>query len=332
MRQRLLGLMLLAWGFAATAHDARPVVVDIRQLANQVEINIRIPASLPVTALPEVSLAADCQLLAKTPLRHLPGAYLSKHWLRCMTPVANSQVRLHYPDFNPSLSALLKVSLSTGEEFSHLLGPAEQEWRIPAQETAHGVALKYAEMGMLHIWEGWDHLLFVLCLILLADSLSNVLVTVTGFTLGHSITLVAASLGVIQVPVVLFETLIALSIVFLAAELANRRSDSWTIRYPVIVSACFGLLHGLGFASVLSKIGLPQIEVFWGLLSFNLGIEFGQLVFVVFMLLMLKALKLLPGVSGLRRYALPATISAFGIVSAYWFWDRSLGLFSGGVL
>ena len=127
---------------------------------------------------------------------------------------------------------------------------------------------------------GWYHLLFLLCMLMLARRPQQVLMTVAGFTLGHALTITAASLGLAGLPGPPVETAIALSIMIVAAEIIRRDRTTLTWHFPVIISALFGLLHGFGFASALRDIGLPQLELPWALLAFNLGIETGQLLFV----------------------------------------------------
>ena len=138
------------------------------------------------------------------------------------------------------------------------------------------------QLGVEHILTGVDHLLFVLCLILLVPDIRKLLLTVTAFTIAHSITLAAASLGFVNVPTAPVEATIALSIVFLASELLrdpHQRSDI-TQTYPWLVAFSFGLLHGLGFAGALAEIGLPHGQIPLALFSFNVGVELGQLAFI----------------------------------------------------
>ena len=159
------------------------------------------------------------------------------------------------------------------------------------REEVTTVAVQYTWLGMEHIWIGFDHLLFVLCLIWIAGSLRRILITITGFTLAHSVTLALSALQIVVLPVPPIEAVIALSVLFLATEIArgeggfngakgaNGASGALTWRYPIAVSSTFGLLHGLGFAAVLNEIGLPQTELVTGLVFFNVGVEIGQVVF-----------------------------------------------------
>jgi hypothetical protein len=124
-------------------------------------------------------------------------------------------------------------------------------------------------------------LLFVMCLLWIAGSMHRVAITITGFTLAHSVTLILSALNLVEVPGPPIEAAISLSILFLAAEIARGKHNSVSWRYPIVVSSVFGLLHGLGFAEALKQIGLPHTELITGLLFFNVGVEIGQLAFVL---------------------------------------------------
>ncbi len=149
----------------------------------------------------------------------------------------------------------------------------------------------YTLFGIQHILEGYDHLLFVLCLLLIASSLKKLLWAITGFTVAHSLTLILSALGWVSIPIAPVEAIIALSIVFLAVEIAKRNKLSLSYRYPVAVSSSFGLLHGFGFASVLLELGLPQNDKLLALGFFNVGVEIGQLIFIGGVLAVLWCIK-----------------------------------------
>lgn len=170
------------------------------------------------------------------------------------------------------LLARLFLMLSvSGELLAHELQPLA---------SSQDIARDYLLHGMEHIIGGLDHLLFVFALLVIARTPRRVLWTVTGFTLGHSLTLSLAALGVVSVPVPPMEAAIALSIVFLAVEIARGDRNGLSYRYPLLVSCGFGLLHGLGFASALGELGLVEGAMLWSLLFFNLGVEAGQLLFI----------------------------------------------------
>ena len=154
-----------------------------------------------------------------------------------------------------------------------------------AQVRGEQSSFAFVELGVEHIAFGWDHLLFVVGLWLLASGFGRRLVgVVTAFTIGHSVTLGAASLGQLDIDSWLVEALIAGSIVLLGREAFTMEAgqrQTWTQRFPAAVAAAFGLVHGLGFAGALKENGLPEGEQLSALFGFNLGVELGQLVFVL---------------------------------------------------
>ena len=161
-----------------------------------------------------------------------------------------------------------------------MLPPDELVWIAPEDPNWRTVARDYIVLGFSHIWEGPDHLMFVAGLILLARRPKRILLAVTGFTAAHSITLSLATLDLVHLPIPPVEAMIALSILFLAGELARKDSGSFSHRFPIALSFTFGLLHGFDFASALGEIGLPRGELAVGLVFFNLGVEFGQIAFI----------------------------------------------------
>ena len=194
-----------------------------------------------------------------------------------------------------------------------------------AQISAWQVARDYTLLGVDHILSGFDHLTFVLALLLIVSGARRLLITVTAFTLAHSITLAAATLGVLWVPGPPVEAVIALSILFLANELikVNRGEASLTARNPWVVAFAFGLLHGFGFAGALGEIGLPQNEVPLALLMFNVGVEIGQLLFVAVVLVGLLLVKRLHDNWPVWLRQVPAY--GIGGISAFWLIERVVG-------
>jgi hydrogenase/urease accessory protein HupE len=232
---------------------------------------------------------------------------------------------------------MVRLHTLAGETRTYILGPEETVWRFPRPETADSVALQYTALGVEHVLSGWDHLLFLLCLLWIAGSFRRVLITVTGFTIAHSITLGLSALQIIRVPVPPVEAAIALSIVFLAREIVVGRRNSWTWNYPVAVSSSFGLLHGLGFAAALGELGLPQTQLLTGLLFFNVGVEIGQLMFIggalaafwlATHLVRRVPTKWIPAFVTPKNAHLAAAYSV-GVVAAYWLLERVLGFLNG---
>ena len=185
----------------------------------------------------------------------------------------------------------------------------------------------YLMHGVEHILFGFDHLLFVLALILIVRSGRVLLWTITAFTLAHSITLSLATLGVVQVPAPPVEAAIALSIVLLACEIIRLRrgQTSLTARWPWLVAFAFGLLHGLGFAGALTEIGLPQGDIPLALFAFNVGVEIGQLIFVAAVLGVLACVKRIDFPPVVERHALSIATYGIGTMAAFWFIERLAG-------
>ena len=179
---------------------------------------------------------------------------------------------------------LLRLELAGGRVVHHVLTADRPSFVVPAAPDRLGVAALYTRLGFEHILAGADHLLFVLGLVLLVDGRRRLLATVTAFTVGHSITLALASLGFVHLPQAPTEVAIAFSLYVLAVELGRGTSGGLLRRSPWTMAVLFGLLHGLGFAGALSEVGLPAGEIPAALLTFNVGIELGQLAFVVVVL------------------------------------------------
>lgn len=194
---------------------------------------------------------------------------------------------------------------------------------VDKQSGNFELAVEYTELGIFHIWSGFDHLLFVLSLVLLARSTKALLYSITGFTIAHSITLAFGVLGIVNVAVAYIEAMIALSIVFLARELVIHNMNSLTRKKLGVIAFIFGLLHGFGFSSVLRSIGLPQNEIALSLFSFNLGIEIGQILFILLLSVILFMLKkyINTDENKTKKYL----AYGIGIISSFWLIERVLG-------
>ena len=223
---------------------------------------------------------------------------------------------------------LLRVDYLDGSASNQRLTPAAPSVVIPERPSALEVIRTYTVLGIGHILGGVDHLLFVLALLLLVRGIGRLVATVTAFTLAHSVTLAAATLGFVHVPPAPVEATIALSILFLASELARQgtatRTDL-TTRFPWLVAFSFGLLHGFGFAGALSEVGVPQKAVPLALLFFNVGVEIGQLVFIAAVLAIGWSVRR----AAIRAPAWWPRAAAYGIgsVAAFWVVQRTAAIF-----
>jgi hypothetical protein len=227
------------------------------------------------------------------------------------------------------IDVLVRVNLANGDNHSMILRPKSPSWVIPERATKSAVAWSYIKMGVEHIFGGIDHLLFVLALVVIVPNLWMLLKTITAFTVAHSVTLALATLGFVNVPSGPTEAVIALSIVFLAVEIIRSSQGKFSLaaNYPWIVAMIFGLVHGLGFAGALSEVGLPQHEIPLALLMFNVGVELGQIAFVLAVLCVLAGLRLMwakiPTLAPISRWQLVPY--AIGCIAAYWTIERTIG-------
>ena len=312
-----------------SADEARPVYIEIEQVSIfKYSVRWKIPPVMVAGEEPRISLEhASCNRLKG----QSPPGLLGRALYECSEADLKFDVRLVYPAGNPALTSLVvfkRLSLEPQQIFS---GPEVTTIALGGRAKPFGVAKQYFFAGIEHILKGSDHLLFIVCLIVIAGSVKRIVLTVTGFTLAHSITLSLATLNIVQVRTELVELLIALSILLLAVEIIkhfrNKTQTSFTWRYPITVSSVFGLLHGFGFAVVLQELGLPQSMKIHALLFFNVGVEVGQLLFIVaVMAISFFAIKSIPAVDKSQVVITQLTIYFIGSCSAYWLFERSMSM------
>jgi len=265
----------------AIAHPLAPSLLELNEIAPyQIQVYWKTPKSQASRLRP--ILPADCHNI-KTPQSQLEGRALVTRWtIDChKTEITNSRVTI---DGLINTVVLLRINRLNGFALHTLLSPEQPSLTIPQQSTRTETVIQYIVLGKQHILTGFDHLLFVLCLLLLIHR-RQLIWTISSFTLGHSITLSLAIFNVIQVPTLIAETVIVLSLLILALELTRQSHRGLIRRYPAIIAGVFGLFHGLGFASTLAEIGLPQAAKVLALLSFNIGIELGQLCFIMIIII-----------------------------------------------
>lgn len=193
---------------------------------------------------------------------------------------------------------------------------------INAKSSGFELFKEYVNLGIHHILSGYDHLLFVFALLLLAANIKSLLYAVTAFTLSHSITLASSIFGLVNLPSAFAEAMIALSIVFLARELIVNNKETLTKKHLEYIAFIFGLLHGFGFSNVLKSIGLPQDEIPLSLFAFNVGIELGQLLFILFASIALWGISKI--IKNFHEKSKPYFGYFIGIVSSFWLIQRVL--------
>ena len=308
---------------AVFAHSFDPALLDIRERDPGVfEARWTLPlgeAGAPRDrSQPQLHLPPHCRRLADAaPERFDCGA----------TGLRGHTISLHAPD-GTRLDVVVRITWRDGDAAYGVLHAAMPEFLVPGAAAVSGTSRRvgdvfwsYFRLGTEHILFGFDHLLFVLGLMLLVATWRALLATISAFTLAHSVTLTLAVVGVVEVSPAPIEVLIALSIVLLASELARPAAAPPTLtrRYPWLVAFAFGLLHGLGFAGALAEIGLPPGRIPLALVSFNVGVEAGQLVFVTLALAPLTLLRR-PTLAPAAAQLLPAY--AMGSVAVAWTIER----------
>ena len=219
-------------------------------------------------------------------------------------------------------SAMVMMSLLDGRQYQQVLNAERPEFVVPAESTAGDVAGNYTRLGMEHIWTGFDHLMFVFGLLLLVGGGRRLFWTITAFTVGHSITLSLVTLGYLDYPVGLVEFAIALSIFALAVELTRIKKHDALWRNPWWLAGGFGILHGMGFAGALAETGLPQDNVPLALLFFNIGIEVGQLAFILVVWTVWFVIR--KPLAPWQDKLFPIPVYILGSLSAMWCIERGL--------
>jgi hydrogenase/urease accessory protein HupE len=318
----LLSLALLAAGRAA-AHEVRPALLQITERADGGwRIQWKQPAMGEAMIRLEPHLSSGW-LEAPPDTEYAAPGFVVRTWeVASRAPLDGQTLRID--GLRRSITdVLVQVELADGRRVEALVKPVNPTLRFRLAQAPAPSVPAYLKLGVEHILTGVDHLAFVLGLLLLVGANAGLVKAVTAFTVAHSVTLAAAALGWVNVPSALVESLVALSIVFVAAELL-RPEPGLTRRRPWLVAFAFGLLHGLAFASALAEIGLPPTAVAASLLLFNIGVEVGQLMFVAVAVAAMLALRRLP----LPRGAGLAPPYAIGSFAAFWFIERVAAVFA----
>jgi hydrogenase/urease accessory protein HupE len=285
-------------GSPGAAHELQPAFLELKESAPQrYEVLWKVPAlgegadlRMPLTPVfPE-----SCRQLEEARSSRAGTAWVFTASVACPEGLAGRALAIDGLEAFAT-DVLVRVQHADGAVETHVLKPTQPSVTLRPPGDGRRGAWAYLYLGIEHILLGVDHLLFVLGLLLIVQDRWRLVKTVTAFTVAHSLTLAAATLGVATVPAAPLNATIALSILFLGPEIVRRwrGESSFTIRHPWIVAFAFGLLHGFGFASGLAQLGLPRDEVPLALLLFNLGVELGQLGFVLLVVLLERSFRLL---------------------------------------
>ena len=314
--------VLLICAATTAAHEVRPAYLELRESAGgQIDVLWKAPVrgEMRLSLAPEFSGRND--LVAPIITRQTNDGVVQTWRLRSVDPLRGQTIKIAGLT-GTMTDVLLRLEFSNGREWTQRLTPQQPQAVIPVDSSWMETARVYFVLGVEHILTGIDHLMFVLALLIITTGTQKLVSTVTAFTVAHSITLSAATLGFVHVPQAPVEAIIALSIVFVTAEIIHARNGhpGLTERAPWIVAFMFGLLHGFGFAGALSEVGLPNGQIPVALLFFNVGVEAGQLIFIGAVLALIAVFRRI-GIS-LPRWTEPLPAYAIGSLAMFWVIQR----------
>jgi hypothetical protein len=323
MKRLMLGLALLcglARAGACAAHEVRPAYLEIDQTAPDAYEAIWKQPTMGDVAIHLVPHLSN-GWLEQTPIdQYAADGFLIRRWVirtGQAGPLDDRTVSIEGLQ-DTITDVFVRVKLLNGMGLDAIVRPEAPQARLALAKGAPTTVPAFLLLGIEHILTGPDHLLFVLGLLLIVRDRWTLLKTVSAFTVAHSLTLAAATLGHIQLSAPVLNALIALSILFVAPEAirAQRGGESLTTRYPWLVAFAFGLLHGMGFANGLSTLGLEKGALLAALVLFNIGVEIGQLAFIAVVLALRRAFTLM-AIEWTRPAALIPSY-AIGALGAMW--------------
>ena len=313
-----LMLPIITW-----AHEIRPGYLEIKENADH---SLQITWKQPVMgdyAIPLHPSISSGWMVDSLAAISYSESYLIKRWKIHADHFSLNEQLIRINGLEKTITdVLVQVTLLNEASFTYLIKPIKPFVKLDLSKPQPPPVWQYIQLGIYHIWSGFDHLLFVLGLLLLVTKRSRLIWTITAFTVAHSITLALATLNIINVSASFTEAAIALSIVFLAIELLRHYKgiNGFAYHFPWFVSFLFGLLHGIGFASALQVVGLPENNIPLALFLFNVGVEAGQLAFVFVMLFLMAGIRRTRFQLPQWSYKLPAYM--IGTMAMYWFIER----------
>ncbi len=314
----------------ASAHEARPAYLEIKETSPaQFQVLWRTPVMSGMYLPVALRLPGNSRNLREPSVEELADSIVERRWIDAgQNGLAGK--RIEFAGLQTTITdVLVRVEMLDGRKWTTIVHPSQPWIEIAASQTWAGIAGTFIVQGIRHILFGADHMLFVLGLLLIVKDRWMLLKTVTAFTVAHSITLAIATLGYAQSPVLPLNAGIALSILFLGPEIVRswRGETSFTLRHPWAVAFAFGLLHGFAFAAALTGAGLPRRELPLALLTFNAGVELGQLSFIGLILALERSFRILEIRWPRWAQALPGY--TVGSVGAFWTVQRVTLLLGG---
>lgn len=323
LRQIVISLLLLCLTDVSVADEIRPGYLQLKETAADVfSVIWKVPAKGDRKLGLDARLPASCSEQSRPQAQLVNSAYIQRWIVACEAGLVDKDISISGLNTS-STDVLLHLEFNDGRSLSAHLTPASDTYRVPASSSAIQIAATYTGLGVQHILLGVDHLLFVFALLLIVQAWRRLVITITAFTLAHSITLAVATLGLVNVPQQPVEAVIALSILFLAVELVHGKQgrQGAAARWPWLIAFVFGLLHGFGFAGALAEVGLPQQSIPLALVFFNIGVELGQLMFIALVILFAQLLHRLKQPKLLNR-AEATAVYLIGGLSSFWLIER----------
>jgi hydrogenase/urease accessory protein HupE len=342
MRPRVrFGLCLTLLLLISTAHADvfRPAYLQLKQTgADSYDVLWKVPALDASTTLKvAIVFPAGTEELSARKEIYAAGAAVQRWKIQVAGGLEGKAISFDNLQ-NTGIDVLVRVERLDGSEQLERILPVAPRFTLEPSPGVWEVVRTYTVLGIEHILLGFDHLLFVFALVMIVRGTRPLLLTITAFTVAHSLTLALATLGIVQVPGPPVEAVIALSIVFVASEILLLRQgrESLTVKKPWLVAFSFGLLHGLGFAGALAEVGLPQNSIPLALLFFNVGVEIGQLLFIAAVLLGFFWLASLaaaltrkyPGFPGLQQRAPAWAAYGIGALASFWVFERTVAFWA----
>lgn len=320
-------LFALITGETAQAHDVRPAYLQIDEIGpERYSVLWRTPllsgAPLPVVLV----FPDDVRTLAGPVVQEMSGSRLQRRTIEVPGGLAGRTIE--FVGLEGTITDVLaRISGPENRYLTTMVRPSAPRLTAEAPPGAFAIAMTYLLSGAEHILFGIDHLLFVAALLLIVRDWRMMVKTITAFTIAHSITLGLSTFGLVKLPSRPVETMIALSIMLVAVEAVRRErgKTSISISWPWVVAFAFGLLHGFGFAGALVELGLPQGDIPLALLSFNIGVEIGQLLFIGLVVLAVTALQRM---IAMPRQAVTVCAYAIGILASFWTFERLSTVFA----
>ena len=316
-------LLFIFLGTFLEADILKPAYLEVIQKnENTYAILLKVPLEADKKMLLNVKDIKGCKEKKAPIISLVNDARMKRYELVCRDNLKGKVIEIEGLN-ERKIDVLLRLEFLDNSSQSVLLNSSQNSYSIEEDASSMQIIKTYTWLGITHILMGFDHLLFVFLLLLIVKNIRLLLWTISAFTLAHSMTIAGATLGFVNLPQQPVEAIIALSILFLALEIvyASRGKVGLTMRYPWLIAFIFGLLHGFGFAGALAEIGLPQQAITLALIFFNVGVELGQLMFVLIVVLISLPLRHLISVQLMERLEM-IVVYAIGGLAAFWMFER----------